>query len=176
MTGHGFLRAFCGFGLLLGLYVTSWAADETQDSDADGLTDIEEVREYNTDPGLADTDTDGLDDGLEINEYFTHPRLPDSDNDGFLDGIEVRLGSDPLDPEDFPISDDLDGDGITNQKERQVYGSDPQRTDSDFDGLDDRLEIEKYFTDPTIVDSDGDGYWDGEEVEAGTDPADPLSK
>jgi len=121
------------------------------------LSDIEEVREYNTDPQLPDTDTDGLDDGREINEFFTHPRLPDSDHDGFLDGVEVRLGSDPLDAEDRPRSPDLDGDGISN-------------------ALGDRLEIERYFTDPTQVDSDGDGFWDGEEVDAGTDPADPQSR
>ena len=150
------------------------AARQPEDSDGDGLTDIEEARIHRTDPQLSDTDLDGLADGLEVLQYWTLPLLADTDGDGFLDGIEVRLGSDPTDPDSQPDpsnpnSADLDGDGISNSEE-QDYGTNPQHVDSDFDGLDDGAEIRKYLTDPTLVDSDGDGVWDGDEVRAGTDP------
>jgi hypothetical protein len=149
-------------------------ADQPEDSDGDGLTDIEEARVHRTDSQLADTDLDGLNDGLEVNEYWTLPLIADTDGDGFLDGIEVRLGSDPTEADSYPDpknskSDDLDGDGISNSEELEL-GSNPQHVDSDFDGLDDGVELRKYFTDPMLVDSDGDGMWDGEEVKAGSDP------
>jgi hypothetical protein len=149
-------------------------ADQREDSDGDGLTDIEEARVHRTDSQLADTDLDGLTDGLEVEKYWTLPLIADTDGDGFLDGVEVRLGSDPTeagsqpDPKN-PKSADLDGDGISNSEELE-FGSNPQHVDSDFDGLDDGVELRKYFTDPMLVDSDADGMWDGDEVEAGRDP------
>ena len=149
-------------------------ADENEDSDGDGITDIEEARKYRTDSQLYDTDLDGLSDGSEIEKYWTLPLVADTDGDGFLDGIEVRLGSDPTDPASSPDprdpkSNDLDGDGIPNSIEIE-HGSNPQHIDSDFDGLDDGAEINTYFTEPMLVDTDGDGIWDGEEVRIGTDP------
>ncbi len=159
------------------LISTTVVADQHEDSDGDGLTDIDEARVYRTDPQLLDTDLDGLNDGLEVNEYWTLPLIADTDGDGFLDGIEVRLGSDPTEAASYPDpknpkSDDLDGDGILNKDELEL-GSNPQHYDSDFDGLDDGAEIRTYFTNPMLVDSDGDGLWDGEEVKAGTDPGNP---
>lgn len=161
-------------------WADSAAMPDMQDSDGDGLTDLEEARIYKTDSQFADTDTDGLADGLEVNEYWTLPLVADTDGDGYLDGIEVRLGSDPAeagsqpDPQE-PRYNDLDGDGLSNRDEREL-GSDPQRVDSDFDGVSDFEEVRRYMTSPTLVDSDGDGAWDGEEVAAGTDPADPDSR
>jgi len=180
---YSFTQMTCSVGLLfIGLiYTSSWAASseisDTEDSDGDGLTDIEEARIHKTDSQLVDTDTDGLADGLEVNEYWTLPLVVDTDGDTFIDGVEVRLGTDPTDGESFPDSsttgfDDLDGDGIPNREERDI-GSDPQRVDSDFDGVGDFAEIRKYLTSPTLIDSDGDGAWDGEEIASGSDPADP---
>jgi len=169
--------------VLLALIPVVAMSDQHEDSDGDGLTDIEEARIHRTDPQLSDTDLDGLADGLEVNEYWTLPLIADTDGDGFLDGIEVRLGSDPTeagsqpDPKN-PQSDDLDGDGLSNSDELEL-GSNPQHVDSDFDGLDDGAEIRTYLTDPMLVDSDGDGIWDGDEVKAGTDPGsaeDPVQK
>jgi hypothetical protein len=153
--------------------------DDGLDSDGDGLTDIEEAREYHTDSQLADTDTDGLSDGEEVHRFWTLPLAVDSDGDGYLDGIEVRLGTDPTNAADHPEKghpdyNDLDGDGISNEEER-LLGTDPQRVDSDFDGLTDFAESRCYFTDPKLVDSDGDKVWDGEEVKAGSDPTDATS-
>ena len=46
----------------------------------------------------------------------------------------------------------------------------PVRADSDADGLYDDDEMRIYGTNPNVADSDGDGVSDGEEVYAGTDP------
>lgn len=61
--------------------VISRQASAGLDTDADGLTDIEERTTYGTDPALADTDADGFPDGLEVKSGFdpTGPgRLPAS--------------------------------------------------------------------------------------------------
>lgn len=42
--------------------------------------------------------------------------------------------------------------------------------DSDFDGLTDQGEVQVYGTDPQNQDTDGDGFYDGTEVLRGTDP------
>jgi Bacterial TSP3 repeat len=166
-----YLGAVLLFYLVFG---SGHAAEGMADSDADGLTDLDETRIYKTDIHLSDTDTDGLSDGLEINQYWTLPLVSDTDADHFLDGVEVRLGTDPTDASDYPTDKtagffDLDGDGINNDEETAL-GTDPQRVDSDFDGLNDFVEIRRYFSSPILRDSDADGVWDGEEVTAGSDP------
>ena len=74
------------------------------DTDGDGLWDFDEIYFYSTNPLDSDTDADGLTDGDEVNPYGTVPHNPDSDGDGFTDGDEVSGGTDPLDPNDPPIS------------------------------------------------------------------------
>ncbi|MEM8858157.1 MAG: SUMF1/EgtB/PvdO family nonheme iron enzyme, partial [Chloroflexota bacterium] len=64
------------------------------DTDEDGLTDWQELKQYRTDPTNIDTDDDLLNDGAEI-EKGTLPNNPDTDGDGVLDGLEVRDGTDP---------------------------------------------------------------------------------
>ncbi len=49
-----------------------------------------------------DTDSDGLADEDEINSIGTNPNHYDTDGDGFSDGDEISLGTDPLDPGDYP--------------------------------------------------------------------------
>ena len=68
------------------------------DSDADGLTDDEEVA-LGLDPQSADSDGDGLDDGTEVADAGLDPLVADTDGDGYLDGDEVAEGSDPTDAE-----------------------------------------------------------------------------
>ncbi|MFC1618021.1 hypothetical protein ACFL2B_01950 [Patescibacteria group bacterium] len=91
-------------------------ANAPQDSDSDGLTDLEEQdlgtnylqadsdndgildkeeAEGVTSPIDSDTDNDGLSD-LEEAEYGTDPERADTDGDTFLDGEEVRNNYDPL--------------------------------------------------------------------------------
>jgi len=67
------------------------------DTDADGLTDVEE-KQLKTSINNPDTDNDGLSDKLEVKVYFTNPLDSDTDKDGILDGEEVKEGNDPDDP------------------------------------------------------------------------------
>ena len=101
--------------------------NETSDFDRDGIGD-------NGDP---DDDNDGYNDDIDVFPYDPYEWLDtdndgignnedlDSDNDGYSDFDEESLGSNPLDPIDFPedldgdfvpdlIDFDRDGDGISN--------------------------------------------------------------
>jgi len=62
-------------------------------------------------------------------------------------------------------SPDADGDGLSDQDETDVYGTNPNVSDSDGDGLSDGQEVRFIGTDPNVVDTDGDGLGDG--VESG---------
>ena len=69
-----------------------------------------------------------------------------------------------------PIAVDTDDDGLDDDEELQIHGTDPEDADTDDDGLDDGDEIERN-TDPQVADSDDDGLDDGVEVNVhGTDP------
>ena len=104
----------------------------------------------------------------------------------------------------IPDNPDLDGDGISNDDETNIYGTDPQNPDTDGDGVDDGDEIANgsdpldpcdpsdancdndndgitntdetnvYGTDPNNPDTDNDGINDGDEVTNGSDPLDPC--
>ncbi|MCH7476093.1 MAG: DUF1929 domain-containing protein, partial [Gemmatimonadetes bacterium] len=73
----------------------------------------------------------------------------------------VRLGA----------TTDDDGDGLTNDDEILVHGTDPGNADSDGDSLSDGQEIISIGTDPNNPDTDGDGFSDGQEIFYGTDPS-----
>jgi hypothetical protein len=60
--------------------------------------DIKKVKAY-------DTDSDGISDLDEMFKYYTNPLMKDSDGDGLSDGEELKLGTDPLNA-------DTDGDGL----------------------------------------------------------------
>jgi hypothetical protein len=84
------------------------------DTDDDGLSDVEELTVYGTDPNNADTDGDGIDDGAEIilwgaawqadndSDGLINLLDPDADNDGFTDGEELSQDSDPGDATSTP--------------------------------------------------------------------------
>ena len=55
---------------------------------------------------------------------------------------------------------DLDGDGLTDIEESEIYGTDPDDPDSDDDNLDDGHEVLVAGTDPLLSDTDGDGIND----------------
>lgn len=74
----------------------------------------------------------------------------------------------------FGMSDDPDGDGLTNDQEAML-GTDPLKDDTDGDGLGDGDEVNFYHTNPLLMDSDGDGQSDLAEIVAGTDPMDNHS-
>ena len=85
------------------------------DTDGDGLTDVDEIQIYYSDPERADTDDDQLDDGEEVLYWGTEwsgdidsdgvVNLLDNDSDGdlFIDGLELTGGYDPGDPGSHPI-------------------------------------------------------------------------
>lgn len=146
-------------------YEDGWL-DLCGDTDGDGLTDLEEVETYGTDPFDADTDDDGLGDGTEVTNG-TDPTDLDSDDDGLQDGTEsgVTEAGEDTDPDVFepdtdpstttdPLNPDTDGDGLLDGEE-----------DADHDGARDDTE-----TDPLDPDTDDGGILDGREVERGTDP------
>lgn len=93
------------------------AALAAADSDADGLSNLQEYQQ-GTDPHAADTDGDGLTDGQEV-ALNTNPRHADSDGDGLSDFAEINaaLPSNPL-------LADSDGDGVGDGEEARV-GTDP---------------------------------------------------
>jgi hypothetical protein len=68
---------------------------ESNDPDSDGLTNLEEYN-YDTDPQNEDTDADGISDGNEVFVYTTSPRLKDSDRDGVADLQELVACTDPI--------------------------------------------------------------------------------
>ena len=89
-----------GWEYMNGLDPTN-TADAEQDSDNDGLSNIMEYT-YCGDPWDNDTDDDGLGDYDEV-QIGTGLRLNDTDSDGYSDGYEVSHGTDPLDPNDYPV-------------------------------------------------------------------------
>jgi outer membrane protein OmpA-like peptidoglycan-associated protein/opacity protein-like surface antigen len=74
---------------------------QNPDTDGDDLSDYDEVMVYKTNPLEKDTDLDMLTDGEEVLAYKTNPLLADTDNGGVSDGHEVLEDStNPLDPSD----------------------------------------------------------------------------
>ena len=67
---------------------------------------------------------------------------------------------------------DTDQDGISDENEVLVTGTDPNNADSDNDGLSDGVEVSNRMN-PLDPDMDKDGVSDGEEIANGTDPLFP---
>ncbi len=163
------------------------------DTDADGITDSDELLTTYTNPldldsddngwtdfedfsgdslATADPDSDGVTNADEISAG-TNPRNADSDGDGLGDGLEISLGSSYS-----PVLSDTDSDGISDYN--AYYGiptpepPPPDTTDSDGDGLLDSQEA-SLGTLPNDSDTDDDGLLDGVEVSWGSSPIDADS-
>lgn len=142
----------------------------TKDSDDDGLTDVQEVNTYRTNPLSNDTDGDKLSDGKEIL--------------GWAWAVEEKRGctsSSPLSGvchihKTNPLNPDTDEDRNSDYYEYTNFPSDPNNPDQDNDGLLDGLESGPnsiYHTSYFLADTDHDGFTDGQEVKMGTDPLNP---
>jgi outer membrane protein OmpA-like peptidoglycan-associated protein len=145
------------------------------DSDADGISDSDEVQ-LGTDPFNPDTDGDGIVDGNETNTdgrydpaLDTNPLDADTDDDGLSDGAE--LGADGVRnaaQETDALNPDSDGDGINDGTERGIVNpiADP---DGDgpllaTDGTDFVPDADpETQTDPLDSDTDDGGVSDGRE-------------
>jgi len=91
----------------------------------------------------------------------------DADSDGLDNDVEADVhGTDPL-------NSDSDGDGVSDGDEVNTYGSDPLDTDTDDDGLDDGDEVNNIGTLPTDPDHDGDNVCDGDGTGGGACTAGP---
>jgi hypothetical protein len=95
-------------------------------------------------------------------------------------GVQALYGarSDPEPAPEAPPRDatpppsegqDSDEDGISDDEEVLVTGTDPDNADSDGDGLVDGVEVNNRMN-PLDPDMDRDGVSDGQEVDQGTDP------
>lgn len=62
---------------------------------------------------------------------------------------------------------DSDNDGLTDDEETNVYGTDPEDPDSDDDNLSDGDEVNIHQTNPLLADTDNDGMPDDFEVNYG---------
>ena len=91
------------------------ALPTTLDTDGDGLTDMQEMATYVTNPYQRDTDGDGFADKEEADFWGAnwdsdpdHDGLinlldPDADNDGIKDGVERSQGTNPADASSVPV-------------------------------------------------------------------------
>ncbi|MCY3413727.1 MAG: PKD domain-containing protein [Candidatus Heimdallarchaeota archaeon] len=156
------------------------------DSDADGISDYDEIYVYNSTGSSKDSDQDGLLDADEI-ALGTDIMRADTDGDGLADGLEVagfeipivqmsggkyaEDGSVIIAPEVYsynvtvttdPLSLDSDGDGLTDFEEVTGEGgetgmvSNPKSVDSDNDGINDYLDPERLVSDYTPADITSD--------------------
>lgn len=171
-----------------------------QDTDSDGLTDLDELIEWfrnalDLDPTQPDTDGDQLKDGEEIMgaglRSPTDPTSADTDGDGLSDGVEsnTRIYVDSSDTGTNPLATDTDRDGFRDNIETNTNrfvtesnpGTNPNDSDTDADGLNDHEEIfpdpelSYIATDPTKHDTDGDSFGDLYENVLFTDPLSPQS-
>ena len=136
----------------------------------------------------ASTDCTGLsfdspDTGIVFGRIYT--QTDGYDFNGHMDEITVTKGSArwtgnfiPPNSPDAPPAADTDSDGISDDDEAGIYGTDPGLADTDADGIDDGNEL-IYWGDPGYLtnhdgdafannlldpDADNDGLTDGEEV------------
>ena len=117
------------------------------DSDGDGLYDNEEPT-YGTDPYDPDTDKDGLTDGQEVKQYKTNPLDPDSDIDGLKDGAEV------LTYKTNPLDRDTDKGGVADGHEVIEDNTDPLNPADDLQlfTLNIEFDYDKSFLRPIYFD------------------------
>lgn len=121
-----------------------------------------------------------IDAGTTSIEGISYPSF-DFEGNERISGSAIDIG-----PYEFII--DTDNDGLTDNDEIDIYGTDPNNPDTDNDGLNDGVEVNILETNPLAVDTDGNGTPDNEEdydgdgfsnlqeVQCESDPADSSSR
>jgi len=112
-----------------------------------------------------DTDSDGLGNSQDL----------DDDNDGLTDEEEIVLGTDTLkeDTDGDKVKDNIDAFPLDSTEWRDTDNDglgDNADQDDDNDGLTDEEELFVYGTNPLNPDSDNDGVFDKKEIEIGKNP------
>jgi hypothetical protein len=146
------------------------------DTDNDGLTDEEEIYDYNTNPLVGDTDGDGINDGDEV--LYSYSRTHDSEgivyfikirktelDPGILKSLNViyEYGNDFPDDLDFNNEDDVNYFNWNYQMIPRLYTKlNPLKADTDEDGLSDGYELNVSLTNPSAYDTENDGISDGD--------------
>ena len=87
---------------------------EPIDTDGDGLDDVRES-DLGTDPRNWDSDADNLSDGDEVIIWKTDPKNADTDGDSYSDGEEVKGGYNPAGPGKFFEPPPADEDVVDNE-------------------------------------------------------------
>lgn len=128
------------------------------DTDEDGVLNfIEELK--HTDPNNPDTDADNLTDYDEIATLGTDPLKPDTDGNGVTDGDEDVDKDGLTNQEEIhthqsnPVGVDSDGDHLPDGDEVKTHGTDPAKADTDDDGKKDGWELDNDF-DPLVPNTD----------------------
>jgi hypothetical protein len=129
--------------------------EEQQQAPAGGCIDAADMMSEYAPPPLVDTDGDGLPDQCEQEIFGTDPNHADSDGDnvpdgdedhdfGYLTNLEEQQQAGAYACEDAfdmmseyapPPLEDADGDGLPDQCEQEIFGTDPGLTDSDGNGV-----------------------------------------
>jgi hypothetical protein len=77
---------------------------------------------------------------------------------------------------EYRVFNDADSDGLSDYRESDILGTNPNLADTDSDGLNDYSEVNTHSTDPLLSDSDSDGLSDADEVNNySSDPLDSDS-
>ncbi|MBQ3601352.1 MAG: VWA domain-containing protein [Lachnospiraceae bacterium] len=133
------------------LFVYTSKEELEKDSDGDGLPDCHE-KILGSDKNKKDTDGDGLTDYEEYNLTKTNPTKEDTNGNSINDG-----------------EDDIEGDGLSNQKEIEL-GTNVFLADTDGDKLTDYEEIYTYKTNPLVEDTDEDSLTDYDDIQLNFNP------
>lgn len=130
------------------------------DSDSDGILDKDEFL-YGSNPNLENSDDDEYSDADEILIFGFNPASFDTDGDGISDDREKEGEAKIFNPK--KVDEKIKEKFIKDNKIELKENQSLGTLDSDKDGISDEQEL-IYESDPFIADSDSDGLSDGDEI------------
>ncbi len=111
------------------------------DTDGDGVNDSVE-NAYSLDPRTDDTDADLVSDADELNVYLSNPADQDTDDDGFSDSLELFYKT-------SPTLADTDGDQLDDREELVIRNRNPRLADLPIPQIvigESNIEVDERFT------------------------------